>query len=352
MNHNDPNARISPKGEAMEPETHADEPKREQRPADRPHPRPDRESSMYELEFPTPQLSSPTGQGPVLVHGLQGYTDAGYAVRLATGHLRDALETELVASFDVDELLDYRSRRPTMTFRADHFADYTEPELNLWALRDTAGTPFLLLSGMEPDLRWERFTTAVRLLAEQLGVQRSIGLSAIPMAVPHTRPLGVTAHSSERSLLPADHTQWSGEIQVPSSASSLLEYRMAQHGHQALGFSVHVPHYLSQTEYPEAAQKLLELIGENAGLQLPLVALGEAAARVREQVDAHVEGNDEVQTVVTALERQYDLFVTAQERQAGLLAAEAELPSGDEIGAEFERFLAEQTGREDTLGDE
>jgi hypothetical protein len=74
------------------------------------------ESRIYELEFPAPQLSSADGEGPVLVHGMEGFMDAGHAVRLATGHLRDSLETELVASFDVDELLDYRSRRPLMTF--------------------------------------------------------------------------------------------------------------------------------------------------------------------------------------------------------------------------------------------
>ena len=104
------------------------------------------------------------------MHGLEGFADAGHAVRLATTHLRESLESELVASFAVDDLIDYRSRRPTMTFKSDHFSDYDQPELNLYALRDTSGTPFLLLAGLEPDLRWERFTTAVRLLAEQLGV--------------------------------------------------------------------------------------------------------------------------------------------------------------------------------------
>ncbi|NNH71082.1 PAC2 family protein [Nocardia uniformis] len=303
----------------------------------------DDKSNMYELEFPAPQLSSADGAGPVLVHGLEGFTDAGHAVRLATTHLRESLEAELVASFDMDELLDYRSRRPLMMFKTDHFSDYTEPELNLWALKDTQGTPFLLLAGLEPDLRWEKFVAAVRLLSEQLGVRRTIGLSAIPMAIPHTRPLGMTAHASDRDLI-GDNQRWPGELQVPASASSLLEYRMAQHGHESVGFSVHVPHYLTQTAYPEAAQTLLESVAENAGLELPLAALGEAAARVREQVNEHISGNSEVETVVEALERQYDSFVTAQERQSSLLASENELPTGDELGAEFERFLAEQSG--------
>lgn len=306
----------------------------------------DEKSRMYELEFPAPKVSSEDGLGPVLVHGLEGFSDAGHAVKLATTHLRESLETELVASFDVDALLDYRSRRPMMTFKSDHFADYDEPSLNLYAVQDASGTPFLLLAGLEPDLKWERFTTAVRLLAEQLGVRRTIGLNSIPMAVPHTRPLGVTAHSSDRDLV-RDNQRWAGELQVPGSASSLFEYRMAQHGHESMGFSVHVPHYLAQTAYPGAAETLLELVAESADLNLPLSALAEAAARVREQVDQHVEGNAEVQSVVHALERQYDTFVTAQEQQSTLLATDEELPSGDEIGAEFEKFLAEQTGTPD-----
>lgn len=151
----------------------------------------------------------------------------------------------------------------------------------------------------------------------------------------------MTAHSTNKDLI-KDHQRWSGELQVPGSASSLIELRMAQHGHESVGFSVHVPHYLAQTDYPGAAETLLENVSDVTDLDLPLAALGEAAARVREQVDEHIAGNEEVQTVVHALERQYDAYVTAQEQQSTLLASEEDLPSGDELGAEFERFLAEQ----------
>ncbi len=207
------------------------------------------QTGMYELEFPAPQLSSADGRGPVLIHALEGFSDAGHAIRLAAAHLKNTLDTELVASFAIDELLDYRSRRPLMTFKTDHFTHYDDPELNLYALHDSVGTPFLLLAGLEPDLRWERFITAVRLLAERLGVRQVIGLGTIPMAVPHTRPVTMTAHSNDKELI-AEHQPWVGEVQVPASVSNLLEYRMAQHGHEAVGFTVHVPHYLAQTDYP------------------------------------------------------------------------------------------------------
>lgn len=304
------------------------------------------QSGMYELEFPAPQLSSTDGRGPVLIHALEGFSDAGHAIRLATQHLKDTLDTELVASFAIDELLDYRSRRPLMTFKTDHFTHYDDPELNLYAMRDSVGTPFLLLAGLEPDLRWERFITAVRLLAERLDVRRVIGLGTIPMAVPHTRPVTMTAHSSDKELI-ADHQPWVGEVQVPASVSNLLEFRMTQHGHEAVGFTVHVPHYLAQTDFPAAAEALLAEVGRNASLTIPLEALVAAWAEVLTKVNEQVEQSAEVAQVVAALERQYDAFVTAQENRS-LLASDENLPSGEELGAEFERFLAQQADKKST----
>lgn len=298
------------------------------------------QSGMYELEFPAPQLSSTDGRGPVLIHALEGFSDAGHAIRLAAQHLKNTLDTELVASFAIDELLDYRSRRPLMTFKTDHFTHYQEPELNLYALRDSVGTPFLLLAGLEPDLRWERFITAVRLLAERLSVRRVVGLGTIPMAVPHTRPITMTAHSNDKELI-ADHQPWVGEVQVPGSVSNLLEFRMSQHGHEVVGYTVHVPHYLAQTDYPAAAEALLAEVSRNASLQIPLEALATAGAEVLNKVNEQVEASPEVAQVVTALERQYDAFVAAQENRS-LLASDEDLPSGEELGAEFERFLAQQ----------
>jgi hypothetical protein len=128
---------------------------------------------------------------------------------------------------------------------------------------------------------------------------------------------------------------------VPGSASNLLEYRMAQHGHDVVGFTVHVPHYLAQTDYPAAAETLLAQVAKSGSLQLPLAALSEAAAAVQVKVEEQVGASGEVAQVVEALERQYDAFIAAQENQS-LLARDEDLPSGDELGAEFERFLAQQ----------
>jgi predicted ATP-grasp superfamily ATP-dependent carboligase len=296
-----------------------------------------------------PRAATGSRRGPVMIHALEGFSDAGHAIRLAAQYLKNNLDTELVASFAIDELLDYRSRRPLMTFKTDHFTNYEEPELSLYALHDSVGTPFLLLAGMEPDLRWERFITAVRLLAERLGVRQTIGLGAIPMAVPHTRPMTLTAHANNKELI-ADHTPWVGGVQVPGSVSNLLEYRMAQHGHDVVGFTVHVPHYLAQTDYPSAAEALLNQVAKSGSLQLPLTLLAEAAAEVHAKVEEQVDASAEVAQVVEALERQYDAFIAAQENQS-LLARDEDLPSGDELGAEFERFLAARDKRKEGFQD-
>mgnify|MGYP001788477494 CR=1 FL=1 len=176
-------------------------------------------SELYELEPDRPELD-----GPVLVQALEGFIDAGGARKLASTHLLDSLESQIVARFDVDQLFDYRARRPVMVFAKDHWEFYDAPVLAIHLLRDQAGTPFLLLAGPEPDVQWERFVAAVQQVCAALGVRRSIGLNAIPMGLPHTRPVGVIAHGSPRSLVEA-YEPWVETVQVPASAGHLLELR-------------------------------------------------------------------------------------------------------------------------------
>ncbi|WP_341257566.1 MULTISPECIES: proteasome assembly chaperone family protein [Gordonia] len=296
--------------------------------------------SLYELEFPAPAVSGAEGDGPVLIHALEGYADAGHAVALAASHLRDALDTELVATFNTDELIDYRSRRPMISFSGTQFDGITMPKLTMHAVKDNAGVPFLLLEGPEPDLRWDRFTEALAALAEHFGVSQVVGLNSIPMAVPHTRPASVTAHGNDKDAL-ADLNKWGNPLKLPASASMLLELRLGEAGYRTAGLSAHVPHYLAQTNYPAAAASLVENIGVVTGLDLPIAALTNAAAEVRKQIDGEVEGNEEISSVVSALENQYDAYMRSQEEQASLLAPDESMPTGDELGAEFEKFLAE-----------
>ncbi len=288
------------------------------------------------------EARSAGGSGPVLVHAVRGFVDAGGAGRLAAEHLTEQLPTERLVTFDVDQLLDYRSRRPTVTFEGDHWGEYDEPELAVDLVRDSGGVPFLLLHGVEPDVQWERYVAAVRQIVERFDVPLTVGLHGIPMGIPHTRPMSVTAHANRPELV-AEHPSWFGTVQVPADASSLLEIRLGQSGHDAMGFAVHVPHYLAQSPYPQASITALEHVQRAAGLEIDLGALVEAADETRLEVERQVAESAEVAAVVHALEQQYDAF-TRNIGRPSLLAESAELPTADELGEEFERFLAEQRG--------
>jgi hypothetical protein len=280
------------------------------------------------------------GAGPVLLHALTGFVDAGQAGQLARDHLLETLEHRAVATFDVDQLLDYRSRRPPMIFEADHWVSYDDPGLVLHEMTDAAGHSFLLLEGAEPDVQWERFIAAVTGLVEELGVRVTIGVHGIPMGVPHTRPTSVTAHGSRPELI-AGREPWIGTVQVPGSVINLLELRLGVGGRDAMGFAVHVPHYLAQAEYPDAAASLLECVIRLSGLKLPMDALRAAGAETRAAIAEQVAGQPEVAAVVGALEQQYDAFVSARDRNLPLADDTGQLPTADELGAELERFLAE-----------
>ncbi|WFE61074.1 PAC2 family protein [Micromonospora sp. WMMD712] len=299
---------------------------------------------LYELSDDLPEL----GQ-PVLIQALTGFVDAGSATRLAREQLLSSLDARPVASFDVDQLYDYRSRRPAMTFVEDHWEDYDAPKLEVHLLHDDDETPFLLLSGPEPDLQWERFVAAVGGLAARLDVRLTVGLNSIPMAVPHTRPTGVTAHATRRELI-SGYEPWLQRVQVPGSVGHLLEFRLGEQGRDALGFAAHVPHYVAQAEYPAAAEVLLASVSRSTGLLLPRDGLRSAAEVVRVEIDRQVAQTEDAAALVAALEEQYDAFARGR-GEKNLLAAEGgPLPTADELGAELERFLAEQGRPGDTPG--
>ena len=278
--------------------------------------------------------------GLVMLHVLDGFLDAGHAAGLAASHLVDRSEGKrVVATFDVDAFYDYRARRPAMSFISDHYANYDAPRLVVRLLRGRGGTPYLLLRGPEPDNRWEAFTEAVREVVERFSVARVVGLGAVPMAVPHTRPIAITPHANRRELLTGP-SQWSGELRIPSSAQSLLELRLGEWGHDAMGFVAHIPHYLAQLEYPQAAVSLLAEVERATGIAVDLTDLRRAGQEREAEIAGYLAGNAEVAEVVAGLEQQYDAFRRAEEEGGSLLAEGEPLPTGEEIGQQFEQFLA------------
>ncbi|MEO6509588.1 MAG: PAC2 family protein [Nocardioides sp.] len=286
-----------------------------------------------------PELDDSDVSALTMVLVLDGFLDAGSAAARAARHLIDLSDGPVVATFDVDELHDYRARRPAMSFVRDHYESYDAPRLVVRMLHDTGGTPYLLLHGPEPDVRWEGFAAAVRDVVERFGVTRVVGMGAVPMAVPHTRPIAITQHANNVELLTGD-SRWRGELRIPSSAQALLEVRLGDWGHDALGFVAHIPHYLAQLEYPAASAALLEHVEIAGRLTIDLTELRTEADEREAEITRYLAANEEVHEVVTALEQQYDAFTRAEDSGSSLLAGDQPLPTGEEIGQQFEQFLA------------
>jgi PAC2 family protein len=287
---------------------------------------------LFDLDADRPDLT-----GVVLLHALDGFVDAGAAVRLARTALLDD-DAPILARFDIDQLYDYRARRPLMRFDVDHWSDYDTPQLALHLLYDNDDTPYLVLAGPEPDTQWERYAAAVALLVERLGVRMVIGLDAFPMSVPHSRPTPIIVHGSRRELF-ADYRAWLGQIMVPASAGHLVEYRLGRAGIDSLGIAAPVPPYLAQAEYPAAALALLREVGARARLRFDTTALEDAERVNRTAIEREVAGSAELQTMIAAIEQQYDAAAAA----AQTALADGDLPTADELGAELERFLANES---------
>ncbi|WP_037605105.1 PAC2 family protein [Streptacidiphilus rugosus] len=298
---------------------------------------------LYAFEPDAEELAA---DASILLHFFEGFMDAGETGEQIVAELLEDPERRLVARFDADRLVDYRARRPAMVFDHDHWASYQAPTIDLHLVHDAVGAPFLLLTGPEPDVEWERFAAAVRDVVERLGVRLSVTFHGVPMGVPHTRPVGLTPHGNRKELL-GTHPRWFEKVQVPASAGAMLEYRLDEAGHGVIGFAAHVPHYLARTPYPQAAVAALEAVQSATGLMLPGTGLRERMDEVRADIDQQIsEGDAELRGAILGLEQQYDAVAGAADRE-NLLAEPVDLPSADELGRAFEEFLAEHGDRDE-----
>jgi len=302
---------------------------------------------MSELSFTLHEQPTPTEGRRVLVHSFSGFMDAGSAAQIAVSHLLETSESRLIGEFDPDTILDYRARRPRMTYNVDRFTAVDMPTVQVHEIVDEQGTRFLLLSGPEPDYRWRAFTDSVLELIDDLDVDLTVGLVGIPWPAPHTRPVGVTFHATKPELI-RGHSSTLGEIEIPGHMAALLELRLGQEGKDALGVAVQVPHYLVQFEYPRAAIALLRALAGSAGLALATDELEEAAAKADGEIHRQTQDSEEFTPLLSALETQYDAGV-AGDADAAEEGGGVPLPDADQIGAQVERFLAEMdSNRPDT----
>lgn len=276
---------------------------------------------------------------PTLVHAFNGFVDAGGGVRQLAEHILENCDHTLIASFDVDELIDYRARRPRMQFVVDHFSSVEFPRICIHDVEDANGKHFILMSGPEPDYQWKRFLAAIDLVVKKYAVELAIGVSAIPWPMPHTRPLGLTVHGNDPELLFGAGSVI-GEIEVPGHVGALMELHLGQIGLKSMGITAQVPHYLVQFDYPQGALALLDGLMAGPDIAIPRGELAESAAKSLANITEQLSGNEEFAAVVQALEGQYDQIAEALSGGAGGIA-DADIPSADQIAAQVEAFLAE-----------
>ncbi len=269
---------------------------------------------------------------PVLVIGLEGWVDAGYAAAAAMAHLLEAGDTTLVATFDADILVDHRSRRPVMHLAEGVNTGLTWPGIELRRARDLDDRDVLVLTGTEPDVRWRAFTAEVVDLAWSLGVRLVVGLGAYPAPVPHNRPVRLATTATDAELA-ARAGEIRATLDVPAGIGAAIEERCAALGLPAVGLWAQVPHYASGMPYPEASATLLEGLARVGGLRLDAADLHEAARIHRERLDDLVAANIEHTRMVHTLESAYD--AEREDQGAGAFAPAA----GEELAAEVERFL-------------
>jgi predicted ATP-grasp superfamily ATP-dependent carboligase len=269
---------------------------------------------------------------PVLILGMEGWIDAGLGGAGALASLLQGMKTEVFASFDSDALIDQRARRPVLRVVNGVNTSLTWPEITL-QLGDNGDRSVVVLSGPEPDMRWKQFTREIVSVAGRLGVEFVAGLGAFPAPVPHTRPVRLVATATNKELaeqvgyLPAS-------IDVPAGIHASLERAFADAGLPAVGIWARVPHYAAGMPFPSASEALLDKLSELTGITVDTSDLHTAAVTTLAQLDRLISGSSEHSAMVRQLEQQDD-----DEIQSASAFDLSDLPSGDEIAAELERYL-------------
>lgn len=272
--------------------------------------------SMYEIVTEPAELVA-----PALIVSFEDWVDAGSAGTTAARHIAEG--GEIAATFDSDAIYDYRSHRPVLDILDGIPKQLIHPQMVL-IRRNLPGRDVFVLTGPEPDYRWQEFASDVLTLALRFGITQHVSLGAIPSAVPHTAPTPVmmTAATSDqfRGASPNE-----GLLRVPAAAVSLIEWTLAQNGIPAVGFWAQVPHYA--TPWAAAAIALVRKVEEHLAVSI-------GAGGLEEQVSAQQ----------TALEQIFANNPDATEYVERLegLVGEEQVPGADKIADEVERFLRNQ----------
>jgi predicted ATP-grasp superfamily ATP-dependent carboligase len=275
-------------------------------------------------------------RAPALVCAFKGWNDAGDAASAALQFVGASLNATRFAQLDPEEFFDFQSARPTIKLVEGRTREIEWPSVDIYEARiPRAPRDLVLLGGPEPSMRWRTFCKSVTELAEALGCQMVVTLGALLADVPHTRPVQITGLSSDESLVERLGVQ-SGNYEGPTGITGVLHGACADAGIPSASLWASVPHYVAAAPNPKAALALVRRLESLVGVTVDAGELETAAADYERQVSLAVQSDPDVQAFVERLERAADEDDDNQELNPD------ELPSGDVIAREFQRFLRQR----------
>ncbi len=275
-----------------------------------------------------------------MVCAFQGWNDAGDAASSAVSFLSSALDARRFARVDSEEFYDFQANRPSVQFNDDNEREIVWPTVEVFeAKAPRAPRDLVLVQGVEPSLRWRAFCAHIVDLAEALGVQVVVTLGALLGDVPHTRPVAISGHASDPALIERLGMQGStSTYEGPTGIVGVLHNACTQAGLPSASLWAGVPHYVAAAANPKAALALVRRVEGLIGVSVDVSELESAAADYERQVGLAVQSDPDIQAFVERLE---------QAAESDEEVAPEDVPSGDAIAREFQRFLR-QRGREST----
>jgi predicted ATP-grasp superfamily ATP-dependent carboligase len=274
-------------------------------------------------------------RAPAMVCAFQGWNDAGDAASSAASFLSTSLDARRFARIDSEEFYDFQANRPSVQFNDDNEREIVWPGVEVFEARaPRAPRDLVLVQGVEPSLHWRAFCAHIVDLAEALGVQVVVSLGALLGDVPHTRPVAISGHATDPALLERAGMQAStSTYEGPTGIVGVLHNACAQAGLPAASLWAGVPHYVAAAANPKAALALVRRVEGLIGVSVDVSELESAAADYERQVGLAVQSDPDIQAFVERLEQ-------AAENDEEV--APEDVPSGDAIAREFQRFLRQR----------
>jgi proteasome assembly chaperone (PAC2) family protein len=279
--------------------------------------------------------SRPDGlRAPALVCAFTGWNDAGDAASAAVQFLGSSLDASRFATIDPEEFYDFQATRPKVSLIEGRTRRIDWPEVEIYAARvPRAPRDLVLLTGAEPSMRWRTFSRLIVDLAEALGCQMVVTLGALLADVPHSRPVPITGLSSDSGLverLALPGTSYEG----PTGIVGVLHSACQEAGVPTASLWASVPHYVAAAPNPKAALALVRKLESLVGVNIDAGELESAAGDYERQVSMAVQSDPDVQAFVERLE------AAAEQEEPSLRPQD--LPSGDVLAREFQRFLRQR----------